>query len=317
MEIELTFSAIVLGITKLFILMLIGFLLRYKNLIDDKFTDMLSLLLIRVIFPALIITKTISHFDFREFPFWWTLPLAAVVFSLGGMFVGEIIRRVFSLPESKREFISSCGFQNCGYLPMTLILFSFTGIVAERLLIFLFLFILGFNLLMWSLVPLFLSGNLRSDFKFKVFLNPPVVATLFSLVWVALMGKGSLPGVIEHPLSQLGQASFPLAMIALGSYLCRYKAYLPKNRSSVIAAGVTKLLVFPVIVLGVLVPLRIAMDYKMFLFLQAIMPTAVSLVVIGSYTKADNEFFSSIIFYTHLAAIITIPFWMAVFRVLM
>jgi predicted permease len=44
------------------------------------------------------------------------------------------------------------------------------------------------------------------------------------------------------------------------------------------------------------------------------MPTAVSLVVIGSYTGADNEFFSSSIFYTHLVAIFSIPLWLAVFR---
>jgi len=86
---------------------------------------------------------------------------------------------------------------------------------------------------------------------------------------------------------------------------------------SVIAAGVTRLVIFPIIALGVLIPLQIAMDYKLFLFLEAIMPTAVSLVVIGSYTTADNEFFSSIIFYTHLAAIFTIPLWLAVFRIFM
>lgn len=317
MEIDLTFSVIAMAIAKLFVLMLIGFLLRLKNLIDDKFTDMLSLLLMRAIFPALIISKTIKHFDFGEFPFWWTLPLAAIVFSIAGMFIGKIVRKVFKVPESEKEFISSCGFQNCGFLPMTLILFAFTGLVMERMLIFLFLYILGFNLLMWSLVPLFLSGNLKRDFKLKVFLNPPVVATLFSLVWVAFLGRGSLPGIIAHPLSQLGMAAFPLSMITLGAYLCRYRAYKPKSKASVVAASVTKLIIFPIIALGILIPLRAAMDYKLFLFLEAIMPTAVSLVVIGSYTNADNEFFSSTIFYTHLAAIFTIPLWLAVFRMFM
>jgi len=317
MEIDLTFSAIALAIAKLFVLMFIGFFLRLKNLINDKFTDMLSLLLIRAIFPALIISKTITHFDFKEFPFWWTLPLAAIVFSILGMLIGKVVHRAFKIPESEREFISSCGFQNSGYLPMTLILFAFSGLVMDRMLIFLFLYILGFNLLMWSLIPLFLSGNFKKDFKLKVFLNPPVIATLFSLGWVAFLGKGSLPGIIEHPLSQLGQASFPLAMITLGAELCRYRAYVPKSKLSVIASGVTRLVIFPALALGVLIPLQVAMDYKLFLFLEAIMPTAVSLVIIGSYTNADNEFFSSTIFYTHLAAIFTIPLWLAVFRMFM
>ncbi|MFC1570244.1 AEC family transporter [Candidatus Omnitrophota bacterium] len=314
MEIDFTFSTITLGIIKLFVLMLIGFGLRLKGFINDKFTDMMSLLLIRVLFPALILTKTIEHFDFGEFPYWWTLPLAAILFAIGGMVIGQFIHGILKLPGSRKEFISSCGFQNCGYLPMTLILFSFTGLARDRLFIYLFLFIMGFNLLMWSLVPLFLTGSIRKEFKWKILLNPPVVATLVSLIWVALLGRGSMPGVIGHPLSQLGQASFPLAMLMLGSYLCRYRAYLPTNKSSVVTAAIVKLLVFPAIILGIVYFIPINMDFKLFLFLQAIMPTAVSLVIIGSYTEADNDFFSSIIFYTHLAAIFTIPIWLAVFR---
>jgi predicted permease len=44
------------------------------------------------------------------------------------------------------------------------------------------------------------------------------------------------------------------------------------------------------------------------------MPTAVSLVIIGTYTGADNRFFSSAIFYSHLASTVTIPLWLLIFN---
>ncbi|MBD3426462.1 MAG: hypothetical protein GF409_04465 [Candidatus Omnitrophica bacterium] len=313
MEIEFTFISISVAILKLFMIMVAGFLLYYFKLIDDKFTDMLSLLLVRLVFPALIISKTVFHFSFAEYSYWWFLPLCGIIFSLGGMAMGGAVHRLMRLDAPVKEFMSSCGFQNCGYLPMNLILFAFAGAVADRLLVYMFLFTLGFNLIMWSLVPLFLSDRLKSGFHLKVFLNPPVVAIAFSLVWVSLFGKESLPPIVADPLKQLGQAAFPLAMLTLGAYLSRYRAFHPERKLSLVACTVTKLVLFPLLVLGILLMVPLSHDYMFFLFLQAAMPTAVSLVVIGSYTNADNKFLSSSIFYTHLVAIFSIPLWLAIF----
>ena len=80
---------------KLFLLMLCGYLLHNRGIIDDKFTDNLSLLLVRVIFPALIISKTIANFSFKEYPLWWMFPLSAIVFSLVGMLLGGVVFNIF------------------------------------------------------------------------------------------------------------------------------------------------------------------------------------------------------------------------------
>lgn len=314
MEVQFTFYAIATGVIKLFILMLLGYIIYRAKLIDDEFVDKLSLLLIRVIFPALIISKTITYFSFTEYRYWWVLPLSAVVFSLFGMAIAALVFRFLKGFRSRREFMCAGGFQNCAYLPMTLILFSFKDAVANRLLVYMFLFITGFNLLMWSLVPLFLSGELKKSFRPGVLLNPPVIATVFSLLWVAVLGKGNMPRLVMEPLRQLGQAAFPVAMLTLGAYLCRYRAHDPVNKAPIIAAMLVKLVVLPLAVLILLSLITVRSDYRFFLFLQAIMPTAVSLVIIGAYTGADNRFFSSIIFYTHLAAVFSIPLWLELFR---
>ncbi|MFH1878814.1 MAG: AEC family transporter [Candidatus Omnitrophota bacterium] len=197
---------------------------------------------------------------------------------------------------------------------MNLIAFSFSGVLSDRLLIYTFLYTMGFNILMWSLVPLFLSRRLRSGFNFRVLMNAPVMAIVFSLVWVGFMGKGSLPGIINEPVRQLGLAAFPVAMIILGAYLSRYRAHRLETDSPVMACVFTKLFLFPVLILSVLFFTPMSSDYKFFLFLQSIMPTAVSLVVIGSYTGANNRFLSSCIFYSHIAVVFTIPLWFEVFR---
>lgn len=314
MEFNFTFLGITAAIFKLFILAFTGYLLYAFKHIDDKFIDTLSKLLVRIIFPALIISKTTEHFSFSEYRYWWFFPVCAAVFSIAGMLLGYVISGFLRGFRSRKEFMCVCGFQNCGYLPMNLILFAFSGAVADKLLVFMFLFILAFNLLMWSLVPLFLAGRLIKDFKLSLLLTPPVIATIFALLWVAFMGKGTMPSLIRDPMLQLGQAAFPVAMIVLGGYLCRYRAYAPGNRGAVILGVIAKVIVFPAIVLFVLIRVPIGPDHSFFLFLQAVMPTAVSLVVVGSYTNSDNEFMSGVILYSHLAAILTIPVWLTVFK---
>jgi predicted permease len=314
MEFQFDFHTIAIAIIKLFVLMAVGYILYWRKIIDDRATDMLSMLLIRVIFPALIISRIITHFSFKEYSYWAFLPFCAIVFGLTGMAIAAVFYRFLKGAGPKKEFICSCSFQNAGYLPMTLIAFSFAGAAGDTLLIYTFLFSAGFNILMWSLVPLFLSGKLKSEFKMSVLLNPPVVATVFALLWVTVLGKGSMPLVLMDPLRQLGYAAFPLGMMVLGAYLCRYQAHDIRDKVPLITCVGIKLLLFPALVLLALVWTPLNPELKFFLFLEGTMPTAVSLVIIGSYTGADNKFLSGSIFYTHLIAIVSIPLWLAVFH---
>ena len=317
MDLQFTFLGISSGVAKLFVLVSAGYLIYRLKLTDDVFLDKLGLLLVRIFFPALIVSKIISRFSFSEFSSWWVLPVSAAVFSIVGVAIGAAVSGLRKDHASAKEFVCSIGFQNSGYLPMNLILFSFAGDIADRLLIYMFLFIVGFDLLMWSLVPIFLTGDFKKRFKWTVFLNPPVIATVFSLLWVALVGKGSMPAFVMEPMAQVGQACFPLVLLTLGAYLSRYRAYRPTHKSPVILSMAIKLFCFPLLVLAGLCIIPAAMmgiDLKFFLFLEAIMPTAVSLVIIGTYTGADNRFFSSAIFYSHLFSIVTIPIWLQIFK---
>ena len=316
MDFSFSFLTITVAIIKLFMLILVGYYMYNKKIIDEKFTDTLSQVLVKVLLPALIIAKTTHHFDFDVYRHWWIMPICGIVFSLVGMGIGTFVFKLVREEKPFREFICSTGFQNSGYLPMNLILFSFSQTIADKLLIYMFLFLMGFNLFVWSFVPCFFNGKTRSDFKIKMLFSPPVLATVFSLIWIAVFGKNSLPDIFTDPIRQLGGAAFPVSMIVLGAYLCKYKAFLPDGKRIISFGILCKLIIFPLIVLPVLLFLPIDNFIKFFLFLQSTMPTAVSLVIIGSYTGADNQYLSSIVFYTHLFCIISIPGWLGIYRIL-
>lgn len=313
MQIDISFLTIATAIVKLSLLALAGYGLYHIKLISSEFLDGLSQVLVKLLFPSLIIFKIVSSFSPAEYPFWWTLPLSAIAFALFGMALGWVIMKPLGPFESPKEFMCACGFQNCGYLPMNLIVFAFSGVLADRLLVYVFLFTMGFDLITWSLVPLFLSGKLKSDFKVSALFSVPVMATMFSLLWVAVFGKGRMPDIVLDPLGQMGRAAFPMAMFVLGAYLHKYQAFMPRKRTPLAAVILVKLVALPAAVLAVLAYLPLLPELKFFLFLQSMLPTAVSMVIIGSYTGSDNKFLSSSIFYTHLVSVITMPLWLGVF----
>jgi len=279
MDITLTFLTISSSVIKLFILVLIGVLIYRAKLIDNLFLDRLSLVLLYAAFPALIISKTILHFNLKDYPFWWMLPIIAIFFALAGAMLGAFILLFLKTFKFREEFICSVAFQNAGYLPMNLIAFSFSGLIADRLLIYLFLFLAGFNFIVWTFIPFFLRKK-DDDISWKHIINPPVLATIFSILWVIIVGPKSLSAVIIDPLRQLGQSAFPLAMITLGGYLCRYRAHVPENKVPLAIAVMGKLVIFPAMVFTILCLVDISMDYKFFIFLESVLPTAVSLVII-------------------------------------
>ncbi len=125
MDFNFSFQIISFSILKLLIVMSVGYLLYYFSFINDDFIDTLSLILIRVIFPALIVSKTIDNFDPLRFAYWWALPLGAIAFSLIGVMFISAGFKFFPGIKNKKEFICCSTFQNCGYLPLNIIYFSY------------------------------------------------------------------------------------------------------------------------------------------------------------------------------------------------
>lgn len=303
------------GVLKIFFLLAIGYLLYIKALIKKDATDALNNILIWACIPALILTKITSIFDPSAFPEWWILPVCSMVMATIGLGIGYLFQKPIKNFDATREFMISCAFQNAGYLPMTLIVFVCSGPLCDKLLVYIFLFLIGFNITLWSFGPAFLSKNLRRNFRIAATLNPPVIATLFSVLWVFLVGKGTIHNLIYDPLLILGNASFPLALIVLGAYLAEHRGLSSKNWQALAGSLVVKLMVLPAIVLLLIRYLPFGGPLKLFILLEATMPAAVSLIVIGQYANADNKFLSGVIFYSHLLAIVTIPAWLLIFRI--
>jgi predicted permease len=51
----------------------------------------------------------------------------------------------------------------------------------------------------------------------------------------------------------------------------------------------------------------------LFIVMQAAMPSAVSLPLLANLRKADSEFISQSVLFTHIISIVTVPLWLGLY----
>jgi malate permease and related proteins len=304
------FQSTALGVLQLCVMALIGFLLFARGVLTRDGCRELNNLLLWVLLPALIVAQITEQFKPGEMPTWWLLPLSSVAMSLLGVIIGALVVRCGKRCAVSREFMLSIAFQNCVYLPMTLVAFVCTGDVCSPLLVDIFLFSVGFNLFVWAFSIPFLHKKNTSTQGVNLFsiFNPPALGTIISVIAVFIWGTGWLPHTIVKPLELMGNTSFPLALILLGASLAEHRGYHLTGWSVAVRCLVTKLVLLPLVVFLFLKILPISHIHDFMIFLQATMPSAVTLVVIGEYAHADNRFFSGVILYSHLFSCVAICF---------
>jgi len=301
-------------ILKLIILIGLGFFLQRRKILNQENIDFLATFLINITLPSLIFVNLIENFTFENNPpLFLFLGLSLIIF-LTGVFWGSIL--VFLTKEKilSKEVISLISFQNCGYLPMNIIYFLFPSPEKERFLNFTFLYILGFNILMWSVGSFLIFKKKEERFKLNSLLNPPVLAILLALGIKKFFSSLVVPQVIISPLKMLGQMSFVVSLLVLGAGLSQIGfLHITKKILQIISISIVKLFLIPFLFFIFIAKFRFYTALGFFIILQACMPSAVSLPIITKEKQADYRFSSQVVFFTHIFSLITIPFWLKLF----
>jgi len=300
------------GILQIFILGAIGFWLKKRDTLSDAGLDALSRLVINVTLPFLIFCQLIKDFNFRLYQGWWFFPLLSIFITIIALIVGFLFSYFLKGQQNKAQFISLVGFQNSGYLPLAMVAALLPQDKTGIMFIYLFLFLLGFNLLMWSLGVYILSFSHDAKFELSSIFNLPVIASLLGLGFVFFGWNKFVPDVVLKPLRLVGDCTLPLAMFVVGADLARIKLeHLNKKAMSLL--GLAKLVVLPA--LGLLIILRFKPDalVGLLILIQLAVPPATSLSVIIRHYKKEDILVSQGIFFCHILSILTLPIFLSLY----
>ena len=301
------------AVLEIFLLAAVGFFLVKKGVLKDEGLDALSRLMVKVTLPLLIFSRLVREFDFHSYPNWWIFPLLSIAITILGLAAGLLFARFLKNDRQYRtQFLSLTTFQNSGYLPLALVVTLLPSVEANPMLIYIFLFLLGFDLVMWSAGVYMLTRTFGKKFELASVFSPPVIANLAGLLCVFLGVNLLLPAFIVHPLRMIGDCTVPLAMLVVGGNLA--KIHLDKiDIKAAVLLILVKQLLLPALGLWAAVSLKLPMLIGLFVVMQLAMPPATSLSVVIRHYKKDDLLISEGIFVGHLAALVTLPLFLSLY----
>lgn len=317
MNILSAFKITVFAMLQIFILGFCGYALTKKNLISVENLKFLTKLVINLFFPAYVFIKLISDFSFETYPNWWIFPLLSFFVTIAGFIVAKLfVAMDKNLREFKRELVSLITFQNGGYLPLILVVLLLPPGIREQMTIYIFLFLLGFNTMIWSIGVLYLINKKNIKLNLASLFSPPVIAIISALLVVAVGLNRIIPDFLVGSLRMMGDCALPLAIITVGANLALIDISRNMHLRHIVKVVCAKLIFMPILCLGVIFLIRPSYALSLLLLLQCAMPSAVSpSMILRHYDKKDN-IVSLGIFWTHVISLFTIPIFLILFNAL-
>ncbi|MDD2679916.1 MAG: AEC family transporter [Candidatus Omnitrophica bacterium] len=301
-----------IAVAQIFFLAAIGYWLVRRKFLAGTEVDTISNLVMEVTLPALIFCQLIRDFSFQAFPDWWIFPLLSILITLIGLAAGFLFALLIKGEQHKLQFISLVGFQNSGYLPLALVAALLAREYLSIMFIYIFLFLAGFNLVMFSVGVHILNFHKEKKFNWRNLLSTPVVVTLGSLAIIYFGLNRFVPDALLKPLRMLGESTLPLAMLVVGAGLAEINLqHIDKKAISWLILA--KMIILPAIGLALVIIFKLPGLLGLLVLIQLAMPSAVTLSTILRIYKKEDLLVSQGILLTHLAGIITIPLFLILY----
>lgn len=259
-----------------------------------------------VTLPALIISSMIIEINPRlvnnlQISFWvW-----------GGLYlfiIGMISLLSHYLPFSQNQksvFKFATIFGNVGYMGYPVI----DAIYPEYGMLYAIIGNIFFNVLAWTYGIYLFTKKEDGDNKiqFEKLLNNGLIAIIIGFGF--LLTGYQLPNPLTGALDRLGNMTFPLSMIVIGSSLTNidFKTIL-YNKYLYLISGL-KLIIIPLIIFLLLQPFTIPTKINNIVVILFAMPSAATTVVFAEKFGADYTLASEGVFVTTLFSLVTIPFF--------
>ena len=311
-----TFADTVPAIAVIFLIVLISVVMARRGLITQTQIDGLSSATVNLFLPCLIFAKVVKHFEPAAQPGWWALPLAGIVIALVGTGLGAVAF-IGQLP-GKQDMLPLAGMQNAGYLvlPVGLALYPDR---FDTFAVYVFLFVLGFNPILWGLGKILVTGNSRKKPKLRDLLTPPLVANLVG-IGAALGGVGRvLPAPVLDAIDLVGTAAVPVATVVLGAVLGGIAVRFRSHLGDALRAMTVKFFALPLMVLFVLQAVRLHAINPLlaeFFIIEAASAPAVGLVLMVRTYGGNEQRVGTVMFLSYAACTLALPAWIAVWRLL-
>ena len=280
--------------------MLLGVFVRKVGIIDWQTTKRLSSFIVNITQPFLIMASFITEYSESKLKIAVGILVASLVMHVAfSLFAALLFRKTDPADRSTLEF--GIIFGNCAYLgyPVLVAVFPDNGLFYGAV------FTLVFNVYIRTYgVFLLNKGKKGGRPVLKALVNPGTIASVIGILLFVF--KIEPPAFLTKTFTMVGDLTFPLSMIVVGSLLCNkpFKTMFSANVGTFIVA---RLLALPVITLGACLLFRVDTGMTYLCVIMASMPAAANTAIFCELYKANSSLAASCVGVTSVLSVFTIP----------
>ncbi|RGE93698.1 AEC family transporter [Coprobacillus sp. AM23-9LB] len=288
---------------KLFLLLILGFVLFKCHIFDEYTNKKISALIVNVASPMLIISS-IAGVEGSNKSIVFLMIGAGILMYIGFIILGKIINRIFPFP--KKDWpVYECMvvFANTGFMGYPVLL----DVFGQEAVFYASLIHMAFNFFVYTYAIMCLTKGDDSEFKlnFKQLLTPGIIL-IFVGIFIYLFDI-QLPSVLMDTINSVGSLTAPLSMMMIGSSLAVYpiKDSFTDWRSYVFAF--VRLMIVPFVTMIMCRLLHIDAYYANITIITNAMPVGSMVLMLATQYNANVKIVTRNIIVSTLLSVITIP----------
>lgn len=287
-------------------LIVFGFVLVKKKVIDEEGTRQLSTVLTMYVMPASMITSFNADFELERLVLFGWAAIAAFI-----TIVSRIILNHFIFKPEERIDKYGVTFPNSGFFGIPIV----TALIGTQGIFFMSAYIMVTNILQWTYGRALITGDRSSMSIKKVFTNPAMIAAMIGLF--LYISQVPLPSFIWNAVGSVASLNTSLAMIIIGSYLANSTLKETFMNKAAYKATFMRLLVTPLLAILViqLLPINNA-EVELVLTIASVAPAAANTAILSRLFGGDYRYGARIVVLSSLISIVTIPFMIQLAQVL-
>ncbi len=289
-------------IISLFLIMVVGYVMYKRKVIDDAATVRYTKLIMNISLPSQIITAFISNQGIvsnRE-----VLTVFGITFVAYAVYavVGAVFVFVTRVPKKQRgTYMFMTMFGNVGFMGFPVI----SAIFGDEALIYAVIFMVVFNVLVYSIGILLINTNESNGFNLKKLVNMPFIAAVLSII--LYFANIKLPDMVMTSFNFMGNITTPVAMLILGATVATMPIKELFDEWRIYLFLVVKLAIMPLIAIALIQFVDVSELIRGTVIVLSATPVATNATMLAIEYGGDTKLTSKGIFFTTILCMISIP----------
>lgn len=291
----------------MFIMMLIGLVLKKLDIISESGKESLTNLVIYVLLPCNIIKSFMITFNKSILISFATMLIISILIQVICFIFGKILYGKHK-PEQRKVLQYATVCSNAGFLgnPIAENVFGMMGLAYASI------FLIPQRIVMWSAgVATFTESPDKKTLIKKVLTHPCIIAVFIGLLF--MFTQANLPGFIDTSIKSLSGCTTALSMIVIGTILADVDFKTMINKT-IIYFTILRLVILPLLVWGACIIFRIDQLVTGVAVLLTAMPAGTTTGILAAKYDGDYIFATKCIIFSTLASIVSTPVWSLILK---